>query len=756
MQLHPNLIWQNQQIQAPSSLKERVLQSLSLEDSADQAAFLHPTLDLLPDPHQLHDLDRAIERLMSAIEADEKIMIYGDYDADGVTSTAIMVEALAELGVDADYYIPSRFTDGYGPNLQRYQEFVAQGYQLIITVDNGVSGVEAINYAQNQGVDVIITDHHDLPTQLPQAYAIVHPRFPGEIFSTPYLAGCGVAFFLAAALLEDWPIELFDLAAIGTVADVMPLVKANRVIVTQGLAVMSQRKRPGLAALLDQSGLKEGNITAKDIGFKIAPRLNSLGRLKSGRPAVALLTHKDGLEAQQAAVEVDKLNRTRQTLVQDVYQQAVVLAQHSPYQEYATLVMVGHDWPEGILGIVAARLADDFQKPTLVLSDHDHNQVYKGSGRSVGDFNLFASLTPFSDHFINFGGHAGAIGLTLPEDELEDLQSFLNHQAQAAHISTKQPLSIVGNLQPLDLKPESVYELADLAPFGEGNPEPLFEFSLSQVNWQLIGKRKTTLKGTVQFGPAPLELISFREGLAIYELVQHQAIVKLVGSLAVNEWNGRETVQVLIKDVKVPDLPAQSAAKLPKWQHLSLAQLKFEPKSTLIIFNPNLKEMLLKLYPDPWLIVSSPQEVTTSVKKLIIVDVPSRLEVLQEIIALAQPQLIQIIGYCSADKLERLKLKEQDYRQIYQLLQTTPTIDQATFTQIVQHSAYSNQQIRFALKVFSELDFVKIEKAVVQVLAHPLKRELTASPSFQRQQKLQANWLVLNQDEHVLEHYFAN
>ena len=278
-------------------------------------AFLSTDLQYLHDPFLFHDMDKAVERIHEAILNGERILIYGDYDADGITSTTVLKETLELLGAEAEYYLPNRFSDGYGPNITVYQDKIAAGTQLIITVDNGVSGHEAIAYAQGQGVDVIVTDHHELPAELPEAFAIVHPRHPEGNYPFGDLAGVGVAFKVACALLEEVPVELLDLVAIGTIADMVSLTDENRLLVSNGLKMIQQTDRLGLNELLTVSGLKKRTVNETDIGFAVGPRLNAIGRLEDPNPAVRLLTTFDEEEAVTLAKTLDTINQQRKTLI---------------------------------------------------------------------------------------------------------------------------------------------------------------------------------------------------------------------------------------------------------------------------------------------------------------------------------------------------------------------------------------------------------------------------------------------------------
>ena len=299
-------------------LVARLLIMRGINTAEEAAPFLHADQQPLLDPTTMHDMEKAVDRIQEAIIAGDQITIYGDYDADGLTSTSIMYETLDQIGANVNYYIPDRFKDGYGPNQAAFDRLIAAGTKLFVTVDNGVAGNAVINQVQEQGIDVVVTDHHELPTELPHAYAIVHPRHPEGSYPFGGLSGAGVAFKVATALLEEVPEELLDLAAIGTVADLVSLTGENRTLVTLGLKVLQQTTRPGLAALIQEAGLIPDKLTETNIGFGIAPRLNALGRLQSAQSGVELLTTLDDERATALAKQVNQLNEKRQGLVKTI------------------------------------------------------------------------------------------------------------------------------------------------------------------------------------------------------------------------------------------------------------------------------------------------------------------------------------------------------------------------------------------------------------------------------------------------------
>ena len=508
--------------------------------------YLTPTLDMLHDPFLFHGMQKAVKRIRDAVELQETILIYGDYDADGMTSASIMKSALDEIGAESLVYLPNRFTDGYGPNLDVYKYFIDnEAVSLIITVDNGVSGHAAIGYAQENGCDVIVTDHHSLPENLPDAYVIIHPEHPDGAYPFKELAGCGVAFKVVCALLEYIPSEMLDLVAIGTIADMMSLTDENRTLVKFGIEMLKNTERVGLEALINIADLDKQTITEETIGFQIAPRLNALGRLDDPNPAIELLTGWDEDETRQIAEMIDAKNQERKALVAEM-----LLASEKQLDDSPVQFIYQTGWHPGILGIVAGQLVQKTGRPIVMLSEEDG--VLKGSARSIPAFNMFEALSPHRDLFISFGGHAQAAGMTFNLAQLPEIKSVI-----AAYIldnqidmSQKTPLLIddVINLDEVSL--DTIKSLTKLAPFGQDNAKPVFEVKDYQVlQSRSMGQDNSHLKLKLQQDKTSLEAIYFGHGRDALDF--EQVAPDLAATLSVNMWNGNTSVQLMIVDAKV-------------------------------------------------------------------------------------------------------------------------------------------------------------------------------------------------------------
>lgn len=526
----------------------KILENRKIDSKPALEQFLGGDLSDLHDPYLLHDMEKSVNRIKQAISADEKILVYGDYDADGMTSASIMKEALEGLGADVEVYLPNRFTDGYGPNQSVYEYFINQhDISLIVTVDNGVSGHEAITFAQSNGIDVIVTDHHSLPATLPNAYAIIHPEHPDGHYPFPYLAGCGVAFKLASALLESPPIEMLDLVSIGTIADMVSLTDENRILVKYGLKMLAHTERLGLQELMRLSGVDTTSIDEETVGFKIAPLLNALGRLDDPNPAIELLTGFDDEAVIEIARLVQEKNEERKSLVDSIYQEAIAMVdKNSPIQ-----VLAHENWHPGVLGIVAGRLMEQLSQPIIVLNIADGKA--KGSARSVSQINIFDALAAYKEIFDAFGGHAGAAGMTLPEENLATLKQILTDYISSNHLDkvSKTELRLDGNLDLSEVNLETISSMERLGPFGMDNPKPVFlltDFAVTQT--RTMGKDQSHLKCRIQQNGMSCDVLAFSQGDLKEEFAQANNL-ELAVTLSVNNWNGERTIQLMLVDARV-------------------------------------------------------------------------------------------------------------------------------------------------------------------------------------------------------------
>ena len=676
-------------------LAAQILYQRGIQTPEVLAAFLHPSLDKLHDPYLLHDMKKAVERIRRAIEDYEQILIYGDYDADGMTSASILKETLEELGAECQVYLPNRFTDGYGPNQSVYKYFIEQqAVSLIVTVDNGVAGHEAIAFAQEAGVDVIVTDHHSLPDQLPDAYAIIHPEHPAGNYPFKDLAGCGVAFKLATALLEQVQPDLLDLVAIGTIADMVSLTDENRIMVQYGLSLLKQSERIGLQEMMRLAGLEAGQVNEETVGFQLAPRLNALGRLDDPNPAIELLTGFDEEEVAAIAAMIDEKNTERKDVVQAIYEEAKNLVQaDKPVQ-----ILAAKGWNPGVLGIVAGRLLEELQQPVIVLSIQDG--LAKGSARSVEAVDIFQALNDHRELFVAFGGHSGAAGMTLQVENLEALSDVLVAFIQDNQLDLTQKPSLVldEELDLANLSLETVKSLEKLAPFGMDFAKPIFylrDFQVESV--RTMGQDNAHLKLRLLKDGVNVDLVAFGQGHLAQEFSQLKNL-ELAVHLSVNQWNGHTTIQLMLVDARVHGV------------QLFDIRAKNSPLPEAVpILTPEVKD-----------------------DKVVLLDIPERPEDLQELFAGKDFQAIYfknqihqayyLTGYGSREQFAKL------YKAIYQY----PEFDvRYKLKELADYLKIPSLLLVKMLQIFQELDFVTIKDGVMTVNKQAQKREIAESQIYQ-------------------------
>ncbi len=527
-----------------------------------QAFICDDPLSLLSDPFALHGMHQAVDQVRRALRQKHRIAVFGDFDADGVTGTALLTQVLRALGGQVIPYIPHRIHEGYGLNVAAVDQLVHQGARLLITVDCGISSVEEIAHARRRGLQVVITDHHHVPAQRPPAQAIVNPKQIDEPRPWTHLAGVGLAFKLAQALLrveqrmplsrspQSVPLterDLLDLVALGTVADLAPLTEENRALVRAGLAVLNERPRLGLRALIARAGLPAGKINAGHIAFQLGPRLNAAGRLDDARASLALLLCSDEQQAEALAAELDRRNRERQQLTEAAQEQArqEVLAEETlPY----LLFITGEDYPAGVVGLVASRLTEEFYRPSVVVEVGPTQS--RGSCRSIEGFHIAQALEACDDLLERHGGHAAAAGFTVRTANLNALRQRLQDRA-ARELADRElipTLLIDGAVQLVDMAGDTYQQLQRLAPFGYGNRTPTFvTYGLTIQRRRTVGQDNAHLKLTVTDGTATWDAIGFRLGHRIDELPER---VDLVYTLDINEWIGQGFLQLVVKDVR--------------------------------------------------------------------------------------------------------------------------------------------------------------------------------------------------------------
>ena len=524
--------------------------------SPEQAkARLSTSGDAWPDPFLLPDMDRAVDALLAARSAQEPVVVYGDFDADGITGAALLVQGLKSLGVDAYPYIPHRETEGYGLNVPAMKAQFDRGARLLISVDTGTSAVDEITSAAAFGLGVIALDHHTIPPQLPPAVALVNPHRSGARYPFTGLSGVGVGFKFLQALhmaLGSDPSVLegsLDIVAIGTIADIAPLQEENRWIVSRGLSIFNTTPRVGLAALMQRAGLKLGEVDASDLGFVVAPRINAMGRLDHAISSYQLLSTSDEVEAAFLAERLEDTNKARRKLTAD----AVELALHTVDQDDpdAPIVVVGGpEYPAGIIGLVASKLAEERYRPAVVYSQGP--ELSRGSARSIPGFSIIAALGHCRDLFVRHGGHPQAAGFTIDTARLPELKRRLREVAGAGLAGFDlQPVLAIEAATPLqDLLGQPKKLLDRLEPFGEGNPEPVFMTpGLRVVEARGIGSTGAHLQLQLAEGSHTWRAVGFGMGRRIAEIGR---TIDVAYTLSADRWQGVDRLQLRLRDFRSP------------------------------------------------------------------------------------------------------------------------------------------------------------------------------------------------------------
>ncbi|MDF2960730.1 MAG: single-stranded exonuclease RecJ [Paenibacillus sp.] len=772
-------------------LLARLLIVRGITDKEHAEAFLHGGTDRTYDPFLLDGMEKAVLRIRRALDNGEKIRIYGDYDADGVSSTTLMVHLLKQLEASFDYYIPHRVHEGYGLNKAALAAAHEQGIQLIITVDTGISAVEEIAYASELGIDIIVTDHHEPPSVLPEAFALINPKKPGCPYPFKQLAGVGVALKLAQALLSRWPEELLEFAAIGTVADLMPLLDENRIIVKQGVKRMQSTSNWGIRALLGVTGIQPKDVNATHIGFALAPRINASGRLNNADDAVRLLITDCEQDAEHLAFDLDVLNKERQRLVDEMTKQAVLMMEEKRAAGMLNnvIVLAQEDWNVGVIGIVASKMVDRYYRPTLILGIDKETGMAKGSARSIAGFDLYQALSHCHDLMDHFGGHQAAAGMTLDRTHLPELERRLNALAEEwlkpdDYVPLLQA-DLTCSLEEIGLK--TIQQLEQLGPFGMGNPTP--KFVLSNIRYQelrTIGKENQHIKLTLQQSQAEtaatLDAVGFNKSTVV-PWISSTAALDVIGELSVNEWNGVRKPQMMIQDIRVPHIQLfdwRGASKLePKLRELA-DRLKAKQAAgeknvpAILTFHPGNKELLLK-YGDAFPIWGmepaaagrcvplnelAREHPYTSVSDLVLYSLPADLPALAEAVGMAE-NVQRFYAVFEGGRTEEGSLPSRDmFKTVYGAVQqqNSRSLPNGTFIQALsKRSGLSQALIQFMLDVFMELGLIRQTEAGYMPAVNTGKKELSLSVLYrQRQNGIEAEQTLLYSSAHQLHQWLIN
>ena len=513
--------------------------------------FLKPKRNDFYDPYGMPDMKITVDRIIKAIENQEKTIIYGDYDVDGITSVTVLKSFLEERGLNVGVYIPNRLDEGYGLNKTAVEKIAQEGYTLMITVDCGISAIEEVKYANELGIETLITDHHEPGEELPKALAVVDAKRKDNTYQCRNLAGVGVVFKLIQAisirlgLEEKEYLKYLDIVCIGTISDIVPLTDENRVIVKLGLKLVQQTRNLGLRSILQATGYNK--IDSIAISFGVAPRINACGRMGHQEEALNLFLSKDVNEVNELTQKLNAYNKERQEIEKNIFADAVEQIKDNNLQEKNTIVLMGKNWHHGVIGIVSSKITEMYFKPSILLCEE--GDIGKGSGRSIPGFDLYEALTKCKKSVDRFGGHAMAIGITIKKDKFEELKNEFEEIAQENHIEEIVPILKIDSQINLDeINKEMVESLKELEPFGEENKTPLFLFKNLKIDSIRALTEGKHLKLTVKENKNIVNAIGFNIG----ELANEYKIgdkVDIVGNLEINSFNGVDNIQINIKDI---------------------------------------------------------------------------------------------------------------------------------------------------------------------------------------------------------------
>lgn len=535
-----------------SELLATILVGRNIVEDEKIKVFLNPSRNDFYDPFLMPDMEVAVNRIIKAMKNKEKIVIYGDYDVDGITSISVLKQFLEDRGMEVGYHIPNRLDEGYGLNKDAIDEIYKAGYRLMITVDCGISGIEEVEYANSLGIETIVTDHHEPLDELPNAIAVIDAKIKTNKYPCNQLAGVGVVFKLTQALgiklnLEEKEyLKYLDLVCIGTISDIVPLVDENRVIAKLGLKLVEQTRNIGLKTLLDSIGYKE--INSMSVSFGIAPRINACGRMGYADEALKLFLTKDKSEAVELTNKLNDYNKTRQDIEKTIFDEALSKIKENKLDEESAIVVSGDNWHHGVIGIVSSKITDMYFKPSILICFEGTDG--KGSGRSIPGFDLHKALCETSNYLTKYGGHAMAVGLSLEKEKFKQFKEVFLEYVDKQNISDIIPIiNIDKQVTYRDLSLDAVKDLEKLEPFGEANKAPLIAYKnlkIDSIRVLTEGKHmKLTLKTE---NNSIINAIGFNLGYRAEEFLIGDK-VDIVGTLEINSFNGFETVQFNLKDI---------------------------------------------------------------------------------------------------------------------------------------------------------------------------------------------------------------
>ncbi|MED3800954.1 single-stranded-DNA-specific exonuclease RecJ [Lysinibacillus xylanilyticus] len=717
-----------------SAIAAKILAARGCETTADAESLLNMTEASIHDPFLMHGMAEAVARIEQALEKGEKILVYGDYDADGVTSTTVMLNVLLDLGADVSFKIPNRFIHGYGPHEALFREAHEEGVQLIITVDNGISGMEPIRVAKELGMDVIVTDHHEPGDELPPADIILHPRIPEGHYPFGELAGVGVAFKLAHALYGELPTHLIEYVAVGTVADLVPLVDENRYLVKRGIEEMRRSLSPWVQAMCEVASAEQAKISEETIGFYFGPRLNAVGRLGEAAPGVELLMAEDNTKAIALAKQLNACNSERKDIVKTITDEAIALIESDKkVGESLVLVIAGEGWNAGVVGIVASRLVELYYRPTIVLSLDREKGTAKGSARSIEGFHLYNELAKNRDILPHFGGHPMAAGMTLSIEHVDELRSRLDVQAKAC-LSDEQLTPVLNIDIPLkidEISADAIEEISTLGPYGTDFPKPVYVLEDVEISsMRKIGAAENHIKMELTDGYEKLDSVGFNKG-HLHDELTYGIKVSFTGDLQINEWQGRKKAQFMIEDVQTTEwqlFDIRGIRQTSRW-------LNTVPKeeATFIAFRSETITYYQSLIGVPILAVDPTLSNVEQSNYIVLLDLPQNVQMLENVLRKTAPSRIYAHFYMpDSQYFNGLPTREQ-FSWYYKFLKNRPAFPlNMHLAELAKHTGWPLDALKFMTQVFFELGFVKMESGLTTVNVNAPKQALTEAPSYKQ------------------------
>ncbi|OEF96334.1 single-stranded-DNA-specific exonuclease RecJ [Desulfuribacillus alkaliarsenatis] len=677
--------------------------------------FITVSEEKLLSPYLMKGMKKAVSRIQIAIEKQEHILIYGDYDADGVTATSLLYLILKDLGAKVSYYIPNRFEEGYGLHIEAIKKAKVNGISLIITVDTGISAITEIEFANQQQIDVIITDHHEPLVEIPDAYCILNPKYAPCEYPEASLAGVGVACKLATALLGQLPIDYIDIVALGTVADLVPLVGENRILVALGLQKLNQQPSVGMSALIQVTNLNNKTITSGHLGFQLGPRINASGRLETATDSVDLLISEELDKALLIAEKLHNINEKRQALVDDTYRQVeeILLAEDQYLKNNNVIVLANENWNHGVIGIVASRIIETYYRPVILISLEDG--IGKGSARSIEGFHMFNALQGCESLLDKYGGHAMAAGLTIQAENIPMLRNKLNELA-GNQLSEEDYLptvatDIVLTIPEVVIQQTEISTVEQLAPFGMGHAQPKVVVSGAKcIGLRTIGKENNHIKFTFGAGHYKLDVIGFRWTDKISSIENTEILAdlrfELLGDLSINCWKDKQNPQLNLQDSVVSPIQFAESEEQAKKITKVLQEHFFNVQciSTSSMQEQQILKLCTEIYTEK-VYVNPLQH-----KCIYVIIVDTKVE-----------QLLQ--------KSYRQPNREE-FSTVYKIIASEQLVEKGNLIDKCAKLGIAEEFCNYILAVFEELEFIAIKNAEIKLSANPQKRKLEESKFY--------------------------